>query len=318
MAQIKTKFITDSAVTNAKLANMATLTIKGNNTGSPAAPLDLSVSDVQTLLSIPTSSAPLALAAGGTGISAGSANAAFNALSPLTTKGDLLSYSSVNARLAVGTNGQVLSADSAEVTGLKWVNAATGTVTSVALSVPAFLSVSGSPITSSGTLAISLSGTALPIANGGTGQVTAAAAFDALNPMTTAGDIIYEVSAGVSARLPIGTSGQVLTVVAGAPAWAADASVVPVAISQNITLNGTDITNQYVDLAHPITGASASVNSANLFVAGGPMQVKGTDYTVSLTGGVAGVTRISFAGDLATAGAAELIAGDILVIGYSF
>ena len=45
----------------------------------------------------------------------------------------------------------------------------TGTVTSVAASVPSFLSISGSPITTSGTLAISLSGTALPVASGGTG-----------------------------------------------------------------------------------------------------------------------------------------------------
>lgn len=44
-----------------------------------------------------------------------------------------------------------------------------GTVNSVAATVPAFLSVSGSPVTSSGTLAISYSGTALPVANGGTG-----------------------------------------------------------------------------------------------------------------------------------------------------
>lgn len=44
-----------------------------------------------------------------------------------------------------------------------------GSVTSVAASVPAFLSISGSPIISSGTLAITLSGTALPAANGGTG-----------------------------------------------------------------------------------------------------------------------------------------------------
>jgi hypothetical protein len=41
-------------------------------------------------------------------------------------------------------------------------------VTSVAASVPTFLSVAGSPITTSGTLAITLSGTALPTANGGT------------------------------------------------------------------------------------------------------------------------------------------------------
>jgi len=47
-----------------------------------------------------------------------------------------------------------------------------GTVSSVAMSVPAFLSVAGSPITTSGTLAVTLSGTALPVVNGGTGTTT--------------------------------------------------------------------------------------------------------------------------------------------------
>ena len=40
--------------------------------------------------------------------------------SPLTTKGDLFTFSTVAARLPVGTNGQVLTADSAEATGLKF------------------------------------------------------------------------------------------------------------------------------------------------------------------------------------------------------
>ena len=41
--------------------------------------------------------------------------------STLTTKGDLLSHgASAFARLGVGSNGQVLTADSAEATGLKW------------------------------------------------------------------------------------------------------------------------------------------------------------------------------------------------------
>lgn len=48
-----------------------------------------------------------------------------------------------------------------------------GTVTSVALSVPTFLSVSGSPVTTSGTLAVTYSGTPLPVANGGTGSTAA-------------------------------------------------------------------------------------------------------------------------------------------------
>ena len=50
--------------------------------------------------------------------------------------------------------------------------ATSGTVTSVAASVPSLFSISGSPITTSGTLAMTYSGTALPIANGGTGLTT--------------------------------------------------------------------------------------------------------------------------------------------------
>lgn len=87
---------------------------------------------------------------------------------------------------------------------------------------------------------------------------------------------------------------------------------------ERITLSGTNITNQFVDLAHVVFGTSASANSITLFPNGGPMQLKTVDYTVSLTGGSGGVTRVTFAGDLATGGAAALIAGDILVIDYSY
>ena len=40
--------------------------------------------------------------------------------SPLTTKGDLYTYSTVDARLPIGTNDYVLLPDSGEATGLKW------------------------------------------------------------------------------------------------------------------------------------------------------------------------------------------------------
>ena len=40
--------------------------------------------------------------------------------SPLTTKGDVYTFNTADARLPVGTDGQALLADSAEATGLKW------------------------------------------------------------------------------------------------------------------------------------------------------------------------------------------------------
>lgn len=46
--------------------------------------------------------------------------------SPLTTKGDIYTYTTVNARLGVGTNGQALTADSSTPTGLKWADVAGG------------------------------------------------------------------------------------------------------------------------------------------------------------------------------------------------
>jgi len=112
------------------------------------------------------------------------------------------------------------------------VSAGTGTVTSVAATVPAFLSVSGSPITTSGTLAITLSGTALPVANGGTGattlagasiatysgtetltnkrinpRVTSAASASSLTPDISASDVYAytALAAGLTINAPIGT-----------------------------------------------------------------------------------------------------------------
>lgn len=79
---------------------------------------------------------------------------------------------------------------------------------------------------SAGTITATLSGNAtnvsgvVAIVNGGTGQTTANAAYGALSPMTTTGDIEYESAPGVASRLPIGLTNQLLSVSAGGiPHW---------------------------------------------------------------------------------------------------
>lgn len=76
---------------------------------------------------------------------------------------------------------------------------------------------------------------------------------------------------------------------------------------QSFTLTATDITNQYVDFAF-----KAKPNTVQLTVAG-VVQWEGVDFTMSV---VSGVSRLTFAGDLATGGASELVAGDIIRVRY--
>ena len=78
---------------------------------------------------------------------------------------------------AAGTSGQVLTSSGSGTPTWATVSGS-GTVTSVAATVPAFLSIAGSPITGAGTLAFTLSGAALPVLNGGTGVTTSTGTGD--------------------------------------------------------------------------------------------------------------------------------------------
>jgi len=124
-----------------------------------------------------------------------------------------------------------------------------GTVTSVAASVPAFLSISGSPITGSGTLAISYSGTALPVLNGGTGQTT----------LTNHGVL---VGAGTSAvtQLAVGATGTILS---GQGALLDPLFVAaPAFTGTNITGTATAFTASNVTTNANLTGVITSVGNA--------------------------------------------------------
>ena len=146
-----------------------------------------------------------------TGAAAWDANHSFSGLLEVAYGGT----GTATPALVAGTN--------VTITGT-WPNQtvnSSGTVTSVAATVPAFLSIAGSPITTSGTLAITYSGTALPIANGGTGQTTASAAFNALSPVTSTGDLIIGNGTNSATRLAIGTNNYVLTSNGTTATWAA-------------------------------------------------------------------------------------------------
>lgn len=200
-----------------------------------------------------TLSGTLAIANGGTGQI--TANAAFNALAPSQT----------------GNSGKYLTTDG---TDTSWATNPLGTVTSVAATVPSFLSVSGSPITTSGTLAITYSGTALPIANGGTGQTTANAALNALLPTQTGNaskylqtdgtnatwDAISLSTADITGILPTANGGTGLSsFTANGVVYASSTSAL--ATGTALTFNGTNLT--FGSTGQRITGDFSTGTDAN-------------------------------------------------------
>jgi len=68
------------------------------------------------------------------------------ATSPLTTKGDIYVYGSSDTRLPVGSNDQILVADSSTATGLKWAAAASGGMTLISTTTLSGASVTLSSI----------------------------------------------------------------------------------------------------------------------------------------------------------------------------
>jgi hypothetical protein len=76
----------------------------------------------------------VAIANGGTGGT--TKTAAFDALSPNTTKGDVSVFNGTNnVRLAVGTDNSVLTADSSQASGVKWAASSAGITTGKAIAM---------------------------------------------------------------------------------------------------------------------------------------------------------------------------------------
>lgn len=161
-------------------------------------------------------------------------------------KGDLIVATAADtvARKAVGSNDQVLIADSAESTGVKW-------------------------------------GTA-PIAGGGTGQATAVAAFDALAPSTTKGDLVAHNGTD-NVRVGVGTNGQVL--VADSSQSAGVKWGVPLVNTFQGRLQRDSTTQVSVQR---FGGDLVDVNGANVSLGSSGIALLTTDNLITSTGADAG------------------------------
>lgn len=86
-----------------------------------------------------------------------------------------------------------------------------------------------------------------------------------------------------------------------------DIGAPPVCNKESITLSGTNITNGYVNLAFEALSESLLVINNRMVL------IEGVDYTLTI---VSLVTRVTFAGDFAIGGNAELQQNDILYFQY--
>jgi hypothetical protein len=142
------------------------------------------------------------------------------------------------------------------------------------------------------------------IANGGTGQTSASAAFNALSPVTTTGDLIIGNGTNSSTRLPIGANTYVLTSNGTTAAWAASTGgvtsfsagttgftpstgttgAVTLAGTLNVANGGTGLTSLTANYIPYGNGTSAFSSSANF-------AYNGTYLRVGATTPLAGATN---------------------------
>jgi len=283
-----------SAVSYIPAATIDTATIAAGTATFSAATITTATINGGTITGI----TDLAVADGGTG------------LSTLTANNVILGNgASAPTFVAPGLTGRVLTSN-----GTTWTSAApaapgVGTVTSVAASVPSVLSISGSPITSAGTLAITYSGTALPLANGGTAGTSASAARTSLAvpglavANTFTGDNAVTAGAGVG-RLSIGTANPSST---GANSWSFYSKgylANPAGVFFNDTASGTCTSHVITSTAGQLagfyygtsitsySGVGSITTNGSVVTYGGTSDYRLKQNVISLTGGLDRVMKL--------------------------
>ena len=142
----------------------------------------------------------------------------------------------------------------------------------------------------------------LGILQGGTGATTALAGFNALSPMTTAGDLIYGGTSGSGTRLGIGSANTVLKSNGSLPVWGAVTLTTDVTGVLPIANGGTgSATQNFVDLTTAQTIAGSKTFSGTTIV-NGALTVSGTN--VLTAGGTTYPTATGTTGQVLTINAA--------------
>lgn len=177
------------------------------------------------------------------------------------TTGDTLyaSASNVLSKLPIGTTNQVLTV----IAGIpSWQTPTTGTVTSVSGTLNRITSTGGTTpvidiaatyvgqtsLTTLGTITTGVwNGTAIGPTFGGTGIAT-----------YTTGDTLYASASNVLSKLPIGTTNQVLTVIAGIPSWQTPTTGTVTSVSGTLNrITSTGGATPVIDIAATYVGQTS-------------------------------------------------------------
>lgn len=206
-----------TSITGAMLPAPTNTTLGGVESGGPVS--DEWISQITTSGAVVLSQPSFANISGTCQISQGctgqtTAAAAFDALAPATSTGGMIIGTGPNAygNLAIGSNGTCLTSNG---TTAVWGSCSSGSGVTLetngsnnssqtVLNLINSTATNGITLsqtnTTGGTVQLGLSGT-LTIPGGGTGQTTAGAAFNALSPLTTLGQIIYGAASGAATAL---------------------------------------------------------------------------------------------------------------------
>jgi hypothetical protein len=177
---------TSAAASATASANSATASASSATASATSATASATSASAAATSASSAATSATAAATSATSAAASAATAAAAVSAAFTSKGALLvgTGSGAYAVQAVGTDGQVLTANSAQADGVEWVTPQTGDITAV----------------SAGT----------GISGGGTsGDVTITNSM--ATALTTKGDIIVATGSGTFVRQGVGTNGQVLT-----------------------------------------------------------------------------------------------------------